>query len=84
MVHHLSRIEEHQVHHHIDKPLHCASREPPTGTSTTKLIVTRTQDTPSQIQFSSKETLPLNNPPQEMRAEYGSSSINNNYNDWND
>ena len=44
MVHHLSRVEKHRVHHHTGKVLHYTSRKTPTGTTTSKLV-TRTQDT---------------------------------------
>ena len=58
MVHHLSRVEKHRVHHHTGKVLHYTSREIPTGTTTSKLVITRTQNTfPPKVQFGSKETL---------------------------
>ena len=36
---------KHRDHYHTGKVLHYTLREPPTGTTTSKLIVTRTQDT---------------------------------------
>ena len=66
MVHHLSRVENIEFTITQAKYFTIHQGNPPTGTTTSKLVVTRTQETPTQVQFGSKGNLVINNPPQAM------------------